>query len=74
MSFADESSYLSQDVADCDPDLARLLRAEAERQSETLEMIASENFTSHAVMQAVGSTLTNKYAEGLPHKRYYGGC
>ncbi|MCC6833131.1 MAG: serine hydroxymethyltransferase [Thermoleophilia bacterium] len=74
VSFADETSYLSQDVADCDPEIARLLRAEAERQAETLEMIASENFTSHAVMQAVGSTLTNKYAEGLPHKRYYGGC
>lgn len=74
MGFADESSYLSQDIADCDPEVARLLRAEADRQSDTLEMIASENFTSRAVMQAVGSPLTNKYAEGLPHKRYYGGC
>ena len=74
MSFADEDSYLSQDIADADPEVARILRAEAERQGETLEMIASENFTSHAVMQAVGSVLTNKYAEGLPGKRYYGGC
>ncbi len=74
MSFADEDSYLSQDVADVDPDIARLLNAELERQSETLEMIASENFTSRAVLQAVGSVLTNKYAEGLPGKRYYGGC
>jgi len=72
--FADENSYLAQDVGEVDPDIARLLRAEAERQSETLEMIASENFTSHAVMQAVGSVLTNKYAEGLPGRRYYGGC
>jgi glycine hydroxymethyltransferase len=74
VSFADESSYLSQDIGDVDPDVARLLRAEVERQAETLEMIASENFTSHAVLQAVGSVLTNKYAEGLPHRRYYGGC
>ena len=74
MSFADESSYLSQDIGEVDPDVARLLRAEVERQAETLEMIASENFTSQAVMQAVGSVLTNKYAEGLPHRRYYGGC
>ena len=74
MSFADESSYLSQDIGEVDPEVARLLRAELERQAETLEMIASENFTSQAVLQAVGSVLTNKYAEGLPHRRYYGGC
>jgi glycine hydroxymethyltransferase len=74
VSFIDEDSYLSQDIADVDPAIARLLRAEADRQGETLEMIASENFTSHAVLQAVGSVLTNKYAEGLPGHRYYGGC
>jgi len=74
VSFIDDDSYLSQDIADADPAIARLIRAEAERQSDTLEMIASENFTSHAVLQAVGSVLTNKYAEGLPGKRYYGGC
>jgi glycine hydroxymethyltransferase len=74
VSFFDDDSYLSQDIADADPAVARLLRAELERQSDTLEMIASENFTSHAVLQAAGSVLTNKYAEGLPHKRYYGGC
>ncbi len=74
MSFADASSYLSRDISEVDPDIARLLRAEGARQAETLEMIASENFTSRAVMQAVGSVLTNKYAEGLPHRRYYGGC
>ena len=74
MSFADDESYLSQDIADADPVVAGLLRAELDRQADTLEMIASENFTSQAVLQAVGSVLTNKYAEGLPHKRYYGGC
>ena len=74
MSFNDDDSYLSQDISEADPAVARLLRAEAERQADTLEMIASENFTSHAVLQAVGSVLTNKYAEGLPGKRYYGGC
>ena len=74
MSFADQTSYLSQDISEVDPDIARLLNAELERQSDTLEMIASENFTSLAVLQAVGSVLTNKYAEGLPHRRYYGGC
>jgi glycine hydroxymethyltransferase len=74
VSFIDDDSYLSQDISEADPEVARLLGAELERQSETLEMIASENFTSHAVLQAVGSVLTNKYAEGLPGKRYYGGC
>jgi glycine hydroxymethyltransferase len=74
VSFIDDDSYLSQDIADVDPAVARILRSEVERQGETLEMIASENFTSQAVMQAVGSTLTNKYAEGLPGRRYYGGC
>ncbi|MEO6444556.1 MAG: serine hydroxymethyltransferase [Gemmatimonadaceae bacterium] len=57
-----------------DPEIARLIELETERQSEGLELIASENFVSPAVMEATGSTLTNKYAEGLPGKRYYGGC
>ena len=74
MSFFDEGSYLSRDISEADPVIARLLRAELERQAETLEMIASENFTSQACLQAAGSVLTNKYAEGLPGKRYYGGC
>ncbi|MBA2565153.1 MAG: serine hydroxymethyltransferase [Gemmatimonadetes bacterium] len=57
-----------------DPEIARLIAAETRRQEDYLELIASENFTSLAVLQATGSTLTNKYAEGLPRKRYYGGC
>jgi glycine hydroxymethyltransferase len=57
-----------------DPRVATILRAELARQRETLEMIASENFTSPAVLEAMGSVLTNKYAEGYPGKRYYGGC
>ncbi|HEU4929415.1 MAG TPA: serine hydroxymethyltransferase [Candidatus Krumholzibacteria bacterium] len=61
-------------LAAVDPDIARVLRAEARRQHGTLEMIASENFVSTAVLAAMGSVLTNKYAEGYPGKRYYGGC
>jgi len=57
-----------------DPQVAALVNKELERQQNHLELIASENFTSPAVMAAQGSVLTNKYAEGLPHKRYYGGC
>ncbi len=57
-----------------DPDIARAIAEEAARQESTLEMIASENITSPAVMAAQGSMLTNKYAEGYPGKRYYGGC
>ena len=57
-----------------DPDIARLIRQEAHRQATTLEMIASENHVSRAVLEAAGSVLTNKYAEGYPRARYYGGC
>ncbi|BAH38337.1 MAG TPA: serine hydroxymethyltransferase [Gemmatimonas aurantiaca] len=57
-----------------DPDIAHLITEEIERQNDGLELIASENFVSPAVMEAMGSPLTNKYAEGLPGKRYYGGC
>ena len=62
------------EVRKTDPDIAEVLDAELARQRNQLEMIASENFTSRAVMEAMGSTLTNKYAEGYPKKRYYGGC
>src|ERR1700757_1615487 len=61
-------------IAEEDPEVWAAIAAEIERQAEGLEMIASENYTSPAVMQAVGSVLTNKYAEGYPGKRYYGGC
>src|SRR4029077_3235727 len=57
-----------------DPDIADLIEKELQRQNEGLELIASENFVSPAVLEAMGSPLTNKYAEGLPGKRYYGGC
>jgi len=61
-------------LADVDPDVAKALREEAQRQHRNLELIASENFVSEAVLEAVGSVLTNKYAEGYPGRRYYGGC
>ena len=63
-----------QRLADVDPDIAKALRQEAQRQQRNLELIASENFVSEAVLEAVGSVLTNKYAEGYPGRRYYGGC
>ncbi|MEA2191304.1 MAG: glycine hydroxymethyltransferase [Solirubrobacteraceae bacterium] len=66
--------YFTKHVSEVDPEIADLLVAEAQRQEHTLEMIASENFVPQAVMDAQGSTLTNKYAEGLPGRRYYGGC
>ncbi|MDY0109163.1 MAG: serine hydroxymethyltransferase [Candidatus Krumholzibacteria bacterium] len=61
-------------VRQTDPEIARVLNAELSRQREQLEMIASENFTSRAVLDTMGSVMTNKYAEGYPGKRYYGGC
>jgi glycine hydroxymethyltransferase len=63
-----------QSLRDADPEIARLIEREIERQNDGIELIASENFVSPAVMEAAGSPLTNKYAEGLPGKRYYGGC
>jgi glycine hydroxymethyltransferase len=57
-----------------DPEIAKAVRLETERQARNLELIASENFVSEAVLEAVGSVLTNKYAEGYPGRRYYGGC
>src|SRR5271165_1095785 len=61
-------------LAEVDPDISNLIRRETLRQQEGLELIASENFVSRAVLEAAGSVLTNKYAEGYPGKRYYGGC
>ena len=65
---------IDADLAQSDPDIAAFVNQERQRQETHLELIASENFASRAVMQAQGSVLTNKYAEGLPSKRYYGGC
>lgn len=64
----------SESIATVDPEIAKVLDQELHRQQTTLEMIASENFVPRAVLQAQGSVLTNKYAEGYPGKRYYGGC
>ena len=61
-------------LIDVDPEIAQVIRLETERQATKLELIASENFVSEAVLEAMGSPLTNKYAEGYPGKRYYGGC
>src|SRR5437763_12636530 len=61
-------------LSEVDPELAAVLTGELGRQRDTLEMIASENFAPRAVLEAQGSVLTNKYAEGYPGKRYYGGC
>src|SRR6266498_3008932 len=61
-------------VWESDPDVAAIIRREVDRQRDGLELIASANFVSEAVLEAVGTPLTNKYAEGLPGKRYYGGC
>ncbi|MBA2764627.1 MAG: serine hydroxymethyltransferase [Thermoleophilaceae bacterium] len=66
--------YFTLPVADIDPEIAEVLGAELERQEQTLEMIASENFVPQAVLDCQGSVLTNKYAEGYPGRRYYGGC
>jgi glycine hydroxymethyltransferase len=68
------SSLLNSSLHELDPDVAAAVDAELERQQSTLEMIASENFAPVAVLEAQGSVLTNKYAEGYPGRRYYGGC
>ena len=68
-----ESTFL-QPLDVVDPEVAAALEAELGRQRSTLEMIASENFVPRAVLEAQGSVLTNKYAEGYPGRRYYGGC
>ncbi|MFT4042281.1 MAG: serine hydroxymethyltransferase [Gordonia sp. (in: high G+C Gram-positive bacteria)] len=68
------TSLNSMSLAELDPDVAAAMNGELSRQRDTLEMIASENFVPRAVLQAQGSVLTNKYAEGYPGRRYYGGC
>ncbi len=67
-------NYVDHFVRKADPEIADIIALESKRQKEKIELIASENFVSPAVMAAMGSTLTNKYAEGYPGKRYYGGC
>src|SRR5499425_3260666 len=69
-----EQQWMALPLATADPEIYEQIRRETERQNSRLELIASENFTSEAVLQAVGSIFTNKYAEGYPGKRYYGGC
>src|SRR5258705_1933163 len=66
--------FLQRALADVDPQIADAIRLETQRQNDTLELIASENHVSKAVLTAMGSVFTNKYAEGYPGKRYYGGC
>ena len=66
--------YFTKPVAEVDPEIAEVLKDEAARQEQTLEMIASENFVPQSVLDCQGSVLTNKYAEGYPGRRYYGGC
>ncbi len=68
------ADYFNAPIAEVDPEIAELLDLELDRQQRTLEMIASENFVPVSVLEAQGSVLTNKYAEGYPGKRYYGGC
>ncbi|HEY4280723.1 MAG TPA: serine hydroxymethyltransferase [Conexibacter sp.] len=68
------ADFFNKPLAEVDPEIAEALQHELERQQRTLEMIASENFVPQAVLDAQGSVLTNKYAEGYPGRRYYGGC
>src|SRR5579875_311885 len=65
---------MARPLAEADPEVYEAVQQEIERQHSQLELIASENFTSEAVLEAAGTVFTNKYAEGYPGKRYYGGC
>jgi glycine hydroxymethyltransferase len=73
-SVSDNSGFFTRDLAESDPEVAGAIAQELGRQREKIELIASENIVSKAVLEAQGSVLTNKYAEGYPGKRYYGGC
>ena len=68
------TDVFSASLSELDPEVAEAMAGELARQRDTLEMIASENFVPRSVLQAQGSVLTNKYAEGYPGRRYYGGC
>ncbi|MDH3241198.1 MAG: serine hydroxymethyltransferase [Alphaproteobacteria bacterium] len=74
MEAADTEAFFGQSLAERDPDLYAAVRGELARQQDQIELIASENIVSRAVLEAQGSVLTNKYAEGYPGRRYYGGC
>src|SRR6202030_693941 len=69
-----KTNPMSRSLAEFDPQIGNAIYNETRRQHEGLELIASENFVSEAVLEAMGSVFTNKYAEGYPGKRYYGGC
>src|ERR1700681_2309862 len=71
---ATDEDFFSAALAEADPEIDEAIGIELGRQRDEIELIASENFVSRAVLEAQGSVLTNKYAEGLPGKRYYGGC
>src|SRR5690606_13307817 len=74
MSTSPFPNFFSNSVTETDPELAKAIQDELGRQQHEIELIASENIVSRAVLEAQGSVLTNKYAEGYPGKRYYGGC
>src|SRR6186997_2807941 len=74
MTFKTDAPVRARSLAEADPEIAQAVQHERHRQNDGLELIASENFVSQAVLEAAGSVLTNKYAEGYPGKRYYGGC
>src|SRR5215470_7722122 len=69
-----KNPWMSRPLSEADPEIGRAVENEVQRQHEGLELIASENFVSEAVLEAAGSVFTNKYAEGYPGRRYYGGC
>src|SRR5579885_3285133 len=69
-----EQQRMARPLSQVDPEIYEAIQHEVDRQNTRLELIASENFTSEAVLEATGSVFTNKYAEGYPGKRYYGGC
>src|SRR5262249_56155437 len=71
---ADVANLFTASLAEADPEVADVIKHELSRQRDEIELIASENIVSKAVLEAQGSVLTNKYAEGLPGRRYYGGC
>src|SRR6187399_2339084 len=68
------NKFFTQNISDADPIISEAIDDEVRRQTNGLELIASENYVSEAVLQAMGSVFTNKYAEGYPGRRYYGGC